>query len=312
MHLQHGLTALRTAAPYIQAYRKRVFVVKLGGQLCSPGRVLDNVVDQLALLAQLGIKLVVVHGGGEQVSALCQRLGITPNVFAGRRITDAATLEAVKMGLAGTVNTDVVAAFRRAGIAAVGVSGIDSGLVAAHKRPHQVVDDPGSGETRDVDFGYVGDVKQVNGTLLQHLLAEEFVPVVCSLAADENGQVLNINADTVAARIAVELGATKYFLVTTVDGVMLDVNDPSTLQTHLDLREVTALIDAGRISGGMLPKLAACGDALRGGVPRVHIVNGRAPDAILGEVFTNEGCGTLLVRSRNAEQPAVEHEAVHP
>ncbi len=310
MHLQHNLNALRTAAPYIRAYRKRVFVVKLGGQLCSPGRVLDNLVDQLALLAQLGIQLVVVHGGGEQVSALSKRLGLAPNLFAGRRITDTDTLEVVKMGLAGTVNTDVVAAFRRTGVSAVGLSGIDAGLVAASRRPRQAVNDPGSGETREIDFGHVGDVEQVDVALLRNLLAEEFVPVVCSLAADENGQVLNINADTVAARIAIKLGAAKYFLVSTVDGVLLDVNDPRTLQEHLDLAELRALIDAGHVSGGMLPKLAACADALNGGVPRAHIVNGTAPDTILSEVFTNEGCGTLLVRQRTAEQPLLENQTV--
>ena len=309
MHLQHNLKALRIAAPYIRAYRKRVFVVKLGGQLCSPGRVLDNLVDQLALLAQLGIKLVVVHGGGDQVSALSKRLGLEPDVFAGRRITDAATLEVVKMGLAGTVNTDLVAAFRRAGTAAVGLSGIDSGLIAARKRPRQEVHDPGSGETREVDFGHVGDVEGVDATVLRHLLVEDYVPVVCSLAADDAGQVLNINADTVAARIAIELGAAKYFLITNVDGVLRDVNDANTLESHLDIAELDGLITEGAIGGGMLPKLAACTAALRGGVQRVHIVNGTVADALLGEVFTNEGCGTLLVKEHGGEAAVIDPKA---
>lgn len=310
MHLQHNLKALLTAAPYIRAYRKQVFVVKLGGQLCHPGRVLNNIVDQLALLAQLGIRLVVVHGGGEQVSALAARLGLESKKFAGRRITDEATLEAVKMGLAGTVNTDVVAAFRRAGVAAVGLSGVDSGLIAAEQRPRKEVCDPSTGEMREINFGRVGDVAQVNPALLRHLLAEDYVPVVCSLAADDHGQVLNINADTVAARIAVELQAAKYFLLTTVDGVMRDVNDHGTLQTHLDLVELNALIEGGHIGGGMLPKLAACCDALRGGVRRVHIINGLTADTILGEVFTNEGCGTLLVQQRGDDAPSTESNAV--
>ena len=302
MHLQHNLKALRIAVPYIRAYHGRVFVVKLGGGLCTPGRVLDNLVDQLALLAQLGIRLVVVHGGGEQVSALSRRLGIQPDVFAGRRITDGQTLDVVKMGLAGTVNTDIVAAFRKTGVAAVGLSGVDAGLITACKRPRQPMRDPSSGETREVDFGYVGDVTRIDATVLHHLLGEGFVPVVCSLAADEHGNVLNINADTVAARIAVELEAAKYFLVTNVDGVLRDPDDPGTLQSYLDIEELDALIEQGVVGGGMLPKLAACTAALQGGVPRVHVVNGTVTDSLLGEVFTNEGCGTLLVAKRSEDK----------
>jgi acetylglutamate kinase len=304
MHLQHNLKALRIAVPYIRAYHGRVFVVKLGGGLCTPGRVLDNLVDQLALLAQLGIKLVVIHGGGKQVNTLSRRLDIQPDVFAGRRITDGQTLEVVKMGLAGTVNTDIVAAFRKTGVNAVGLSGVDAGMVAARKRPPQRMHDPNSGETREVDFGHVGDVTRIDATVLRHLLGESFVPVVCSLAADEQGNVLNINADTAAARIAVELEAAKYFVVTNVDGVLRDPNDPGTLQSYLDLEELDALIAQGVVGGGMLPKLAACTDALQGGVPRVHLVNGTVPDYLLGEVFTNEGCGTLLVAKRDINEQA--------
>jgi acetylglutamate kinase len=305
MHLQNNLKALRVAVPYIRAYRGRVFVVKLGGQLCQPGRVLDNLVDQLALLHQVGIKLVVVHGGSEQASALSERLGIKPNIFAGRRITDDATLEVVKMTFAGTVNTNLIAAFRKVGIPAVGLSGVDGGLLTARKRPQQKVSDPASGETREVDFGHVGDVVDARADALRHLLVGSFVPVVCSLAASADGDVLNVNADTVAGRIAVAIGAAKYFLVTNVDGVLRDPRDPTTLESYLDLKQLDELVRAGAVSGGMLPKLAACVDALRGGVPRVHIVNGTVPDTLLGEVFTNEGCGTLLVEQcENAVQTA--------
>lgn len=295
MQLQSNLKALRTAVPYIRAYKGRVFVVKVGGRLCEPGRVLDNIVDQLALLHQLGIRLVVVHGGGEQASALGARLGVRPEVFAGRRVTDDATLEVVKMAFAGTVNTNVLAALRRAGVAAVGLSGVDGGLLCARRRPVQTVTDPSTGASREVDFGHVGDIVQVRADVLRHLLAAEHVPVVCPLAADEAGHVLNVNADTVAARIALEIGAAKYFLLTQVDGVLGDARDPATLQSYLDLEQLAALIRAGAVSGGMLPKLAACAEVLRGGVPRVHIINGTVPDTLLGEVFTNEGCGTLLV-----------------
>jgi len=311
LQLQTNLKALRTAIPYIRAYKGRVFVVKLGGQLCEPGRILDNLVDQLALLYQLGIKLVVVHGGGEQANALGTRLGVQPNVFAGRRITDDATLEVVKMAFAGTVNTNLIAAFRKADVPAVGLSGADGHLVTARKRPVQVVCDPSTGQTREVDFGHVGDIIDVRVDVLRHLLAGEFVPVICSLAADAAGRVLNVNADTIASRIAVQIEAAKYFLLTNVDGVFRDPRDANTLQSYLDLAQLDELIQSGAISGGMLPKLAACTEALRGGVPRVHIINGTVPDSLLGEVFTNEGCGTLLVEKRN---PIQNHEqaAVSP
>lgn len=298
MHLQVNLKALRTAVPYIRAYKGRVFVVKLGGAVCEPGKLLDGIVDQLTLLYQLGIKLVVVHGGGTQASALSQRLGNPPNLFAGRRITDDATLEVMKMALAGTVNTNLIAAFRKADVPAVGLSGVDGRLLAARKRPVQAVSDPATGETREIDFGHVGDIVDVRADVLKHLLAGEYVPVICSLAADAGGRVYNVNADTVASRIAVALEAAKYFLVSSVDGVMRDPSDPASLQSYLDLQQLDALLQSGAISGGMLPKLAACRDALCGGVPRVHIINGLVADTLLGEVFTNEGCGTLIVEKR--------------
>ena len=158
--------------------------------------------------------------------------------------------------------------------------------------------DAASGATRTVDFGLVGDIKSTSVAVLRRLLEGGFVPTVCSLAADEHGQVLNVNADTIAARIAAAIEAAKYFLVTTVDGVLRDATDPSTLQSYLDLAALNELIESGAIQGGMLPKLAACTAALRDGVPRVHIVNGLATDTLLGEVFTNEGSGTLIVEQR--------------
>lgn len=300
IHGRDNLSALRTAVPYIRAYEGRVFVIKFGGRLCTPGPALDNLVAQAALLHQLGIGIVLVHGGGDQMASVGQRLGIAPNLVAGRRITDAATLELAKMVFAGTVNTDVLASFRKVAVPAVGLSGVDGGLITVKRRPIQNVKDPSSGQTREVDFGFVGDIVSIDTTLLVHLLEGGYVPVVCSLAADEAGQVYNVNADTIGARLAVEIEAAKYFSVTTVDGVLTNVNDPGTLRSYLDIAELEALIDSGAVGGGMLPKLAACIDALRGGVPKVHVVSGTAPDALLGEVFTNEGCGTLIVERKGA------------
>ncbi len=299
MHVQTTLGALRTAIPYIRNYRGQIFVVKLGGELCAPGRVLENLTDQLSLLHQLSIKLVIVHGGGPQATALSRQLGLTPQVVAGRRVTDAGTLDAVKMAFAGTLNTDLVAALQAAHVSAVGLSGIDAGMVLAQRRAVQSLHDPSTGENRVVDFGFVGDIREIRTDLLRSLLDGGRVPVICSLAADQRGQVLNVNADTLAAELAVALGAAKYFVVSNVDGVLRDIQDPTTLQSYLDVQQLNELVDSGAISGGMLPKLAAGIRALRGGVPRVHIVNGQTTDALLCEVFTNEGCGTLLV----ARQP---------
>jgi acetylglutamate kinase len=283
-------------------------VIKLSGKLSAPGPALANIVDQIGVLYQLGIKLVLVHGGGIQADALARRLGAEGPTVAGRRITDEAMLEVAKLAFAGSVNTDVLAAFRRASLPAVGLSGVDAGLVTVRKRPAGMVRDPATGQTQMVDYGLVGDIDSVHVQPLEHLLAAGYIPVLCSLAADAAGQVYNINADTLAARVAVEIRAAKYFCLTTVDGVLDDLGDRSTLHPYLDLSELQALIESGRISGGMLPKLAACTDALTGGVPRVHIVSGSLPDSLLAEVFTNEGCGTLIVRERSAV--AVEREAV--
>jgi acetylglutamate kinase len=299
-----GLKALRTAVPYIRAYKGHTFVIKLGGGLCQPGPTLANLADQIAVLHQLGIKIVLVHGGGQQATALSQRLGMTPEIIAGRRVTNGDTLEVAKMTFAGTINADLLAAFRKTKAPAIGLSGIDAGLVTAHRRPVQSVVDPSTGKTQAVDFGFVGDVDVVNAKPLEYLLAGEYIPIVCSLAADSSGQIYNVNADTLAARIAVEIHAAKYFSVTTVDGVLDDVNDPHSLHSYLDVEEVESLIRSGRLGGGMLPKLAACMDALRGGVARAHIVNGAVPDTLLFEIFTNEGCGTLIVAERDRNRPA--------
>jgi acetylglutamate kinase len=309
MHIADDLKSLRTAIPYIRAYKGRTFVVKIGGALCRPGSVLNNIVDQLALLYQLGIKLVVVHGGGPQADELTETLGFERKVVGGRRVTDDTALDTVKMAFAGTVNTDFLAACRRAHLTAVGVSGIDGQLITARRRPPVKVTDPETQQERMIDYGHVGDIESVSIGVVRHMLDGGVVPVICSLAADRDGNVLNVNADTIAARMAVELKAAKYFLVTNVDGVLRNVGDSSTLYSFLKLGELRELIDSGVVSGGMLPKISACVDAIRGGVQRVHIINGNATDALLGEVFTNEGCGTLIVDDSAAGDPAVPQAA---
>lgn len=305
MHQHPGMKSLRTAIPYIRAYQDRVFVVKLGGRLCDPGPELDNVVEQLALLATLGIRLVVVHGGGEQVSGLARRFGIEPQFVAGRRVTDEQTLELTKMTLAGTININLVAALRRHDVPSAGLTGVDGRMITVVKRPPRPVADPATGEMQDVDYGHVGDITAARTDLIDLLLDKRIVPVIGTLAADAQGRIFNVNADTVAARLAVELRAVKYILLTTVDGILLDVNDTDSLQAYLDLYDLDDLTRRGVIADGMLPKVAACADAVRGGVPRVHIINGASPDAVLAEIFTNEGSGTLIVATRERKASTV-------
>ncbi|MCA9244046.1 MAG: acetylglutamate kinase [Phycisphaerales bacterium] len=292
------LEMLRTAIPYIRAFKKRVFVIKLSGALCREGEMLRNLVDQIALLDQLGIRVVVVHGGGEQADGLCERLDIPVQRVDGRRITDSGALEAVKYAF-GAINTDLVAAFRAGHVWAVGVSGADGGLLQAVRRPPQKVG--ASADAKTIDFGHVGDVTEVDVDVLNTLLAGGYVPIVAPLACDAQGRLLNINADTIAARIAIAIKAAKYFLLTGVDGILRDVNDARTLESYLDLADLARLAETGVIGGGMLPKVAACRTALLGDVERVHIINGARRDTLLAEVFTNEGSGTLIVREREDE-----------
>jgi len=277
------LAVLRSAIPYIRAYKNTTFVVKLSGGLCTPGTTLDNVAEQIVFLHQLGIRIVVVHGGGQQATALAARLGIESPFVNGRRVTSPEMLEVGKMAFAGTVNTDLVAALGKAGAIAVGLTGADGHTVLADKRP-----------VSEVDYGFVGDVRSVDTSLLDTLLSAESIPVICSLAAGTLGEILNVNADVLASRVAVAVGAAKLCLLTGVDGVMRDVTDPGSLVVMLKAEEAERLLDAEAVSGGMLPKLRASLDALHGGVPRVHIINGAKRDTLLREILTNEGAGTMI------------------
>ena len=296
---------LKTAIPYVRVFKNKVFVVKLGGELCQPGAVLNDIVEQLTLLYQLGIKIVVVHGGGDQATELGDKLGVKSDFVNGRRVTSAAMLEVAKMSFAGIVNIDILAAFRRHGVPAVGLSGIDGNLVDAKKRPAIELKDLDDDKIKTVDYGLVGDVAQVQPAVVEHLLAGGYLPVICSLAADAAGQTLNVNADTLAGTLAVSLQATKYCLLTNVDGVMGDVNDPSSLITYMDLEQARELLESGKIKGGMIPKLKTCLDTIRQGIPRAHIVNGMTRDSLLREILTNEGSGTLIVANKAASTDPV-------
>lgn len=289
-----GIAGLKGALRYVRAYRDHVFVVKLGGDVLRDPAALDQVAAQLALLSSLSIRLVVVHGGGPQANDLTRRLGGEPKMVAGRRITDDQALEVVKMVYAGQLNVDLLAALREHEIQGVGLSGVDADLITARRRPPVKVTDD-SGREQTVDFGHVGDVTGVDPRVLTTLLDQRFVPVVASLAGDNEGHVFNVNADTVAESLAVALRAQKLVFLTGAPGVLRDRNDPSTLVAFADPDDLAGLMASGALAGGMRPKVEACIRAATGGVERTHIIDGRAPDALLMELFTGAGCGTMIV-----------------
>ncbi len=289
-----GIAGLKGALRYVRAYRDRVFVVKLGGDVLTDADVLDHVTAQLALLASLGIRLVVVHGGGPQASALTRRLGGEPTMVAGRRVTDDQALEVAKMVYGGQLNIDLLAALREHRLQAVGLSGVDADLLTARRRPPvNVVDDAGA--SRTVDYGHVGDIVRVDTHVLTTLMDARCVPVIASLAGDDEGNVYNVNADTVAESVAVALQALKLIFLTGAPGVLRDRTDPTTLVTFADPDDLEGLMASGALAGGMRPKVEACIRAATSGVERTHIIDGRAPDALLLEVFTGAGCGTMIV-----------------
>jgi len=292
---QLRLDLLREALPYIQRFKGQTFVVKLSGKVTEDQQNLTSVVEELALLHQVGIRICVVHGGGKQLSDLAKKLGIEQTIIEGRRVTDDATLEMAKMIFAGKINTDILAALRHRSIEAVGLSGVDGNIVHAEKRPPKEILNRETGVRDRVDFGHVGDVVQINARLLTVLLDHGYLPVISSLGADDEGMVFNINADTIAAAIAVQLQAEKLILLSDVDGIYLKPGDPETKLSRVTAAEAGDLIDSGAASGGMIPKLQSIIVLLERGVHSAHIISGTKRNALLSEIFTDQGTGTMIV-----------------
>jgi acetylglutamate kinase len=287
--------ALRGAAPYIHMYKGKVFVIKTGGGAFSDRETMRGFVEQVAILHHLGIRCVLVHGGGPQLDEVTAKLGVATRMVQGRRVTDADAIDATSMVLNGLINTQLLALCRSFGIAAVGISGVDGGLVQAHRRPPVTL---ASGEV--VDYGMVGDIDGVDGGVITRLLDAGFLPVVSPISCDASGQLLNINADTVAAAIGGALVAEKLILCTGAPGILERLADPQSLISYTDLAGLRRLREEGAISDGMLPKSSAIEAAIRGGVRRVHVISYAETDALLAEIFTNEGKGTLIVADTKA------------
>lgn len=288
------LDLLREALPYIQRFKGKTFVVKFSGKVTENRENLASLSEELALLHQVGIKLCVIHGGGKQLNELATRMGVAQTVIDGRRVTDDETLELAKMIFAGKINTEILAALRNHGIEAVGLSGVDGNIVAAVRRPPKEILNRATGETKTIDFGHVGDVLEINARLLKILLEQDYLPVVSSLGADDAGQIFNINADTIAAEIAVHLGAEKLILLSDTNGIYLDASKPETKISRLSIVEADEMIDSGAASGGMIPKLQSLVSLLKRGIKSAHIISGTERNALLSEVFTDQGTGTML------------------
>lgn len=278
--LEERAAVLVEALPYLRRFAGSVIVVKHGGAALEEAA-LHDFAEDVALLALVGLRLVVVHGGGPQIGQLMSRLGRTPVFVDGQRVTDAETLEIARMVLVGSVNRRLVGAVNRHGPVAVGVSGEDAGLVRA--RPH-------SGE-----LGFVGVVDAIDPRLLHHLLDGGLVPVVATIGVDRDGQAYNINADAVAAAVAAALGAERAIFLTDVDGIRRDPKDPATRIGRLGAAELAELRASGVIEGGMRPKVDAILAALAGGVRAAHVLDGRTPHSLLVELLSDEGAGTMVV-----------------
>jgi acetylglutamate kinase len=294
-----AIRSLRSAAPYIRMYKGKTFVVKAGGGVFSDAAAVHGLIEQIAILHYFGVRVIFVHGGGPQLTEITEQLGVPTRMVEGRRVTDQKAIDATSMVLNGLINTRLLALCREMNIDAVGISGVDAGLIRAHKRAPVKI---GTGET--VDYGFVGDIDGIDTTVLTRLLDNGLMPVVSPLSADENGTLLNINADTVAAAIGAALSAEKLLLCTGAPGILERVDDPSSIISYTDLAGLKRLRDEKKIVDGMLPKARAIEDAIRGGVRRVHVMSYKSPEGILAEVFTNEGAGTLIVADVNALSPA--------
>lgn len=273
---------LSEALPYIQAYRNKIVVIKYGGNAMKNEALQQAVMNDIVLLNTVGVKVVLVHGGGPEINRMLERLGMESKFVGGLRYTDAATAEVVQMVLSGKVNKSLVNKIERSGGKALGLCGMDGSMIRAKKLQGEV------------DLGFVGEIVSIDTAPILDALRGGYIPVVATVGCDENGQVYNINADTAAARIASELGAHNVILMTDIRGLLRDKDDESTLIPHVNVSEVPYLKTQGIISGGMIPKIDCCVEAVRRGVQQAVIIDGRIPHAILIEMLSDAGAGTLF------------------
>ena len=285
------ISALNNAAPYIKLYKDKIFIIKIGGELLRDISSARKLLKQIATIHQFGIKVILVHGGGPQLTEMSEKSGQVSEFNNGRRVTDQSTISLAVMVLNGEVNTKLLAISVELGIPAIGISGIDGGMIVTKKRK-KIKD-----ETGDlIDYGYVGDISSVNMDILNTQLDAGYIPIISSLTANTDGVILNVNADTIAATIAYELSAEKLILMTSVPGILMDTNDKTSLISYINHDSLKKMKSNGKLTDGMLPKVDAIGLALDNGVSRVHIISSNSEDSLLTEIFTNHGTGTLIVK----------------
>lgn len=275
------------ALPYIQQYNRKIIVVKYGGSAMSNEKLQKNVIKDVTLLKLVGFKPIIVHGGGKEISRWVGKVGKEAKFINGLRVTDAETMEIAEMVL-NKVNKSLVTMVQELGVKAVGISGKDGGLLTVDKK-----------YADGQDIGFVGDIKAVNPKVLYDMLEKDFLPIVAPIGLDDNFQTYNINADDAACAIAKAVGAEKLAFLTDIEGLYKDINDKSTFISRLSASQADQLITDGFIGGGMLPKLANCTSAIKNGVNRVHILDGRIPHCLLLEIFTRNGIGTAIVRDED-------------
>ena len=285
------ISALNNAAPYIKLYKDKIFIIKIGGELLRDISSARKLLKQIATIHQFGIKVILVHGGGPQLTEMIEKSGQVSEFNNGRRVTDQSTISLAVMVLNGEVNTKLLAISVELGIPAIGISGIDGGMIVTKKR-EKIKDKTGA----LIDYGYVGDISSVNMDILNTQLDAGYIPIIISLTADADGVILNVNADTIAATMAYELSAEKLILMTSVPGILMDKNDKTSLISYINHDSLKKMKSNGKLTDGMLPKVDAIGLALDNGVSRVHIISSNSEDSLLTEIFTNHGTGTLIVK----------------
>jgi len=270
------------ALPYIQRYSGKTVVIKYGGNAMQNDDIKRSVLRDVVLLRFVGMNPVLIHGGGPEISEMMKKVGKEPKFVGGLRVTDAETMEIVEMALSGKTNKSIVSIINTLGGMAVGISGKDANLIVADKYE------------AEADLGFVGKVKQINPGILESLVHDGYIPVISSVAIGENGESFNVNADHIAGAIAAVLKAAKLIMMTDVKGIFDDKDDPSTIRSVLSIDEAADMIRSGKIDKGMIPKVEACIEALEGGVERTHIIDGTLPHALLMEIFTDTGIGTMI------------------
>ncbi|MFI3257423.1 MAG: acetylglutamate kinase [Spirochaetales bacterium] len=286
LHNGEWTQVLVQALPYFKRWVGKIVVVKYGGNAMLNEELKNAVMEDIVLLNTIGIRVVLVHGGGPEINSMLEKIGKQSQFIDGLRVTDSETMEIVQMVLAGKLNKDIVGILLQQGGNAVGLCGVDSGLLRAKKI-----------NTGNADLGFVGEVTEVNPGIVQSLLEKDFIPVISTVALGEQGdtECYNINADTAAAKIAVALKAEKFVQLTNVPGVLRNVDDPESLIHSINRKTVFSMIEDGIISTGMIPKIMCCLEALDGGVPRTHIIDGRVPHSLLLEMFSDRGVGTMII-----------------